>query len=201
MKNQPKLFLFILSGIIYFQNTVFAQITDSDKKRMRKEATDCVESYFIALNQIGSTGKIDQVWRDSDIEYLIKNYLESSDVAIYNDLDRKPTGIDFMEAKKYLNTIHEKYPLGVKFTKKMNLKEPCFKGVGSKKFFIVIVEVEKTLSGTNNADGGILNKTDSLNIYVKFPVLQLKPKLQTGKPVIYSILPHAETFCVVEEEE
>ncbi|GAB4404984.1 MAG: hypothetical protein OHK0053_30690 [Microscillaceae bacterium] len=188
----------LLAGAIIGAQPGYGQITtytNADRIRMQKEAESLINQYEFNLNQIGAARNS---LREDDINLTLSNVMASSDVLIYNDLvrQRRDSGSSFQEARAYLENIHPLYPSGVKFEYSINLKNPCYLRQGTETFYYVKAEVFKNLQGILATDDAMHINNDSIDIYIKFPILQNRPNLITGPARIYQITPHVETQCV-----
>ncbi len=188
--------LWVLFILTYCPSLLTAQIntyTDADRLKMRKEADLLVSRYVFNLNSIGNT--TNEVLRNDDINKTLETTFESSTVPIYDDLSRSNQGKVNLSARDYLERIYKYYPNGIKFEYSTNLKNPCYKRIDDKNFYEVKVEVFKKIEGIMFTDNAMNINKDSIDIYVKFPILQNRPTLKTGPGVIYKIVLHAETVC------
>ncbi|NJO03789.1 MAG: hypothetical protein HC880_20880 [Bacteroidia bacterium] len=117
--------------------------TDADRIRMRREAEETVKYYFFGLNQLGDASERAKQWREDDINNMLANYFESSNVPIYNDLIRNNRDSSFLSAREYLENVDKLYQKGVDFEYNLNLKNPCFQRIGDENFYLVKIEVAK----------------------------------------------------------
>lgn len=170
--------------------------SDADRIRMRKEAENLINLYEFGLNQLGSANERDRRWREDDINNILTNYFESSSVSIFDDLSRENADSSFLSAREYLEKIGEFYSKGVTFDYNLSFKNPCFQKIGDENFYFVKAVVSKKLEGILFTDDAVNINTDSLNIYVKFNILQNRPTLVTGPAKIYVITPHENTECI-----
>ncbi len=188
---------FFFGLFLYSHADALAQsYTDSDRIRMRKEAEDLVENYEFGLNQLGDPSERARRWRLDDINNIISNYFESSEVQIYDDLSRSGLDSVYYSAREYLERVDELYQQGVDFEYNLRLRNPCFQKIGDQNFYFVKAEVSKRLEGILFTDDAVNTNNDSLDIYVKFPILQNRPTLVTGPAKIYRITPHRYTECI-----
>ena len=170
--------------------------TDADRIRMRKEAEDLINLYEFGLNQLGSANERDRRWREDDINNILTNYFEGSSVTIFDDLSRENADSSSYSAREYLEKVGELYSKGVVFDYNLIFKNPCFQKIGDQNFYFVKAVVAKKLEGILFTDDAVNINTDSLDIFVKFNILQNRPSLVTGPAKIYSIRAHKNTECI-----
>ncbi len=167
--------------------------TDAERSKMLKEADDLIRRYSANLNSIASATS--EQFRNDDVDATLVYMFESSNTPIYDDLSRSNPEQKTLFARTYLERIHAYYPSGVKFEYSTNLKNPCYQKIDNKNFYLVKAEVFKKVEGILDIDNAMNINRDSVDVYVKFPILQNRPSLKTGPPVIYQILTHKETDC------
>ncbi len=203
MKFVPRPFLcrtylglvLFLGGLVLPLLSYAQNFTEADRLRMRRETESLLENYVFGLNQIGDASDRAKRWRDDDINNILTNYFESTEVPVYNDVERENLNNESFSALQYLQTIGRLYEQGVNFQYRLNLKNPCFEIVGDETFYFVKVEVSKLLTGILLTDNAMNTNLDSIDIYVKYPILQNRPELVTAPGKIYQITAHRETTC------
>jgi hypothetical protein len=101
-----------------------------------------------------------------------------------------------MNVGDYLSNIGTWYREGITFDYNWNIKNPCEQRDEDGQFYLVQVEIQKRLQGNYAIDNGINSNTDSLDVLMRFPILQARPKLVVGEPKIIQIRKHKESQCV-----
>lgn len=174
--------------------------TDEDGIRMRQEAEELAKAYFYGLNEIGKVGNYAERFREDNIENFLTNYTESTESLIYNDLIKDNPDTSYITAREYVNLISELYPNGVKYTTTFSLKSPCYQQIDDESFYFVKVEADKKLEGLlSTANATNINRVP-IDLYVKFPILQNRPTLNTGPARVYFVQIHSETECIESQE-
>lgn len=189
------IFFFCLLG-----QTVFGQdpYKDEDRIKMRNDAEELLKNYFFNLNQIGEDNPTARDFRGDDINTILSGNIENQSVQLYNDITRvKDKDRDYFDARDYLNKIgFELYKTGVQFNYiTLNVKNPCYESRVGDKYYFVKIEILRKLQGIYALDNGAHVREDSIDVYIKFPILQNRPKLIVGLPKIYNTTLHAETVC------
>ncbi|NJL13671.1 MAG: hypothetical protein HC913_12155 [Microscillaceae bacterium] len=62
------------------------------------------------------------------------------------------------------------------------MKNPCYLRQGNETFYYVKAEVFKNLQGILATDDAMHINTDSIDIYIKFPILQTDPTSSLARP-------------------
>lgn len=202
IKIEKHLWKKVITGLLYlalyFYPSILLQAqintyTDADRSRMLREADKLVEDYKNNLNSIASA--TNKQFQNDDINKTLSSFFESSNSPVYDDLSRSNQEKKTVTVRDYLEGIPKYYPGGVKFEYSTNLKNPCYQRINDQNFYVVKAEVFKKLEGILGTDNAMNINRDSIDIYMKFPILQNRPTLKTGLPIIFQIVNHQETIC------
>lgn len=207
----------VFLGIILLQaSPSLAQGVSAEMdEEMRKRAEKIVRDYVRGLNLIADNPKENQ-WIDADINTLINNYFWDENVRVLNDLPRRE-GEDSVytqsrdRIRDYLNNLAYLYQDGSRFTysfARENVREVCQieevrnnNGVQeTKQYLEVKVEVLKRFEGEHFLDKGTVLHQDSIDIFVRFPIVQNYPEVRPGEGKIIRITPF-EPFEGCEQKD
>ncbi|MCU0444799.1 MAG: hypothetical protein MUE85_07755 [Microscillaceae bacterium] len=181
---------------------VFAQTNEETFRKMLDDAEKCVKNYVYGLNQIGKP-ESENPFKLQDIDNCLKNYFENSNVRVYNDITRvKDNTNPNFSAREYLEKVMNWYTKGVEF--KYNLakpEDPCKQTDPNGDYYLVRVKVAKELKGQYDIDDGVLQNSDSLDIFIKFPIKQNRPYLVVDLARIANIEAHDPSYKCVEKKD
>lgn len=184
------------------QKTKGQSMSEDDRQKMKREAQNLVNQYFTDLNNITSGDEAMGIYRDEDINDAIGRYFYSPAVYVYNDLAQpKERDKDSMRVREYMETAYAWYPKGVKFDCSFNVKYPCpdTETRDNLRYYVVKVEVSKTLQGIYKFNNQLHTNNDALDIYIQFVVKQDRPKLILDPAKIYRIAKQDGKDCPVRE--
>jgi hypothetical protein len=190
-------YLALFAIAFWFNSTcAFAQSPNEETfRKMLDDAEKCVKNYVYGLNQIGKS-ESENAFKQPDIENILRNYIENSNIKIYNDITRvKDNTNPTFSAREYLEKITLWYTKGVEF--KYNLakpEDPCKQNDSDGEYYSIRVSVAKELKGLYDIDDAIVQNTDSLDIFVKFPIKQNRPFITVDLPRIYSITAYNSAY-------
>jgi hypothetical protein len=200
--SQPILKYVALFAIIFWFNSahLFAQTNEETFRKMLDDAEKCVKNYVFGLNQIG---KKDNEFKQPDIENILKNYIENSNIRVYNDITRvKDNTNPNFSAREYLEKITLWYTEGIEFKYSFSKPEdPCKQIDPNGDFYSVRITAAKELKGSYAIDDALNQNLDSLDLFVKFPIKQTRPFIEVDLARIYYIERYNPTYKCVEKKD
>lgn len=189
-------FLFVSYSVICFLNAQTANLSTDDGISIRRKVENVLEKYKEGLKLLGEPSKTSRTWIEEDINDMISNLFINRNTKVFNDLSRvRNADNEYLNIGDYLSNISIWYRDGLDINYGWNIKNPCELRDSEGTFFKVKVEIQKTIKGTYTIDNGMNINQDSLDIYVRVPILQINPKLVLGEAKIIEITKHTNAEC------